>query len=94
MLSRIKLSFSEIRSAILGVDDKLLSLDELKVIARHVPTSDEVSPCLVLKCLNSTRNLARSNELDKFEISERSPKLINIFTSSLGYHTYKSGWSV
>lgn len=44
MLSRIKLSFPEIRSAILRVDDTLLSLDELKVIARHVPTPDEVSP--------------------------------------------------
>ena len=44
MLSRIKLSFAEIRLALLRIDDKSLSLDELKVIARHVPTSDEVSP--------------------------------------------------
>lgn len=42
MLSRIKLSFPEIRTALLRVDDSKLTLDELKIIARHLPTTDEV----------------------------------------------------
>lgn len=43
MLSRIKLTFPEIRLAILRIDDTKLSLDELKAIARQLPTTDEVS---------------------------------------------------
>lgn len=43
MLSRIKLTFPDIRLALLKVDDRALTLDELKAIARHLPTADEVS---------------------------------------------------
>jgi diaphanous 1 len=42
MLSRIKLSFSEIRHAILEVNDQQLSMDELKAIAKQLPTTEEV----------------------------------------------------
>jgi hypothetical protein len=45
MLSRIKLSPSEIRRAILTVDDRALSLDDLKAIFRHLPTPEEVLYC-------------------------------------------------
>ncbi len=42
MLMRIKLSHSEIRRAILEIDDDMLSIDNLKAIGRQLPTSDEV----------------------------------------------------
>ena len=42
MLSRIKLSFSDIRKALLEMDDHLLNIDNLKAISKHLPTSDEV----------------------------------------------------
>lgn len=42
MLSRIKLPPTEIKRSLLSLDDSKLSVDELKVIARHLPTPDEV----------------------------------------------------
>lgn len=42
MLARIKLPFPEIRLALLRVDDKALTVDELKAISKHIPTADEV----------------------------------------------------
>jgi diaphanous 1 len=42
MLARIKLGFPEIRRALLDVDDQKLSMDELKAIAKHLPTTEEV----------------------------------------------------
>lgn len=42
MLSRIKMPLAEIKRALLEVDDKSLSVDDLRAIARHIPTSDEV----------------------------------------------------
>jgi hypothetical protein len=42
MLSRIKLSFSDIRKALLEMDDHLLNIDNLKAISKQLPTSDEV----------------------------------------------------
>ena len=42
MLSRIRLSPMEIKRSLLSLDDSKLSVDELKVIARHLPTPDEV----------------------------------------------------
>ena len=42
MLSRIRLSPTEIKRSLLSLDDSKLSVDELKVIARHLPTPDEV----------------------------------------------------
>lgn len=41
MLSRIKLSVSEIRRAILEVNDQKLSLDDLKAISKQLPTIEE-----------------------------------------------------
>ena len=43
MLSRIKLNFSEIRKALLELDDNLLNIDNLKAISKQLPTSDEVN---------------------------------------------------
>jgi diaphanous 1 len=43
MLSRIKLTFPEIRRAILEVNDIKLSVDELKAIVKQLPTDEEVS---------------------------------------------------
>lgn len=42
MLSRIKMSFPDIRKALLDLDDEKLSFDDLKAISRQLPTSDEV----------------------------------------------------
>lgn len=42
MLSRIRLSLPDIRQALLTIDDTLLSVDDLKAIAKHVPSSEEV----------------------------------------------------
>lgn len=42
MLSRMKPSLAEIKRALLTIDDSVLSIDDLKAIARHVPTLDEV----------------------------------------------------
>lgn len=46
MLSRIKLGFPEIRKALLDVDDRKLSVDDLKAISRQLPTSEEVMTSL------------------------------------------------
>lgn len=42
MLSRIKLSPSQIKVAILSADDNALTVDDLKAIERYVPTDEEV----------------------------------------------------
>ena len=46
MLSRIRLSLPDIRQALLTIDDTLLSVDDLKAIAKHVPSSEEVRTVL------------------------------------------------
>jgi diaphanous 1 len=43
MLARIKLSKSEIRQALLEVDDNRLSTDDLRSISRQLPTQEEIN---------------------------------------------------
>lgn len=43
MLSRIKLSFPDLRRALLEIDDARLSMDDLKAIGKHLPSNDEIS---------------------------------------------------
>ena len=43
MLARIKLSKSEIRQALLEVDDNRLSTDDLRAISRQLPTQEEIN---------------------------------------------------
>jgi hypothetical protein len=43
MLSRIKLTPAEIRKALLEVDDKALSVDDLKAMERQTPTAEETA---------------------------------------------------
>ena len=43
MLARIKLALSDIRKALLEVDDQSLSADDLKSISKHIPTLDEIN---------------------------------------------------
>ena len=38
----MKPSLPEIKRALLSIDDSVLSIDDLKAIARHLPTSEEV----------------------------------------------------
>lgn len=42
MLARIKLGLSDIRKALLDIDDEKLPVDDLKAIGRQLPTSEEV----------------------------------------------------
>lgn len=42
MLARIKLTFPEIRRALLELDDTKLSFDDLKAISKQLPTLEEV----------------------------------------------------
>jgi diaphanous 1 len=44
MLSRIKLDLSDLRNALLDIDDNKLPVDDLKAIARQLPTPEEVAP--------------------------------------------------
>ena len=39
MLSRIKIGLSDIRKALLELDDQRLSIDDLRAISRQLPTS-------------------------------------------------------
>jgi hypothetical protein len=51
MLSRIKLSYPEIRKALLDIDDQRLSTDDLIAISKQLPTSEEVREymlCMVI----------------------------------------------
>jgi len=48
MLSRIKLSYPEMRIALLKILDNDLSIENLKAIKQYVPTNDEVRTRLVL----------------------------------------------
>lgn len=47
MLTRIKTTLPEIKHALLAVDDEALSIDNLKAIARAVPSPEEVLFLLV-----------------------------------------------
>lgn len=42
MLSRIKLTYPDIRVALMEILDEKLSIENLKAIKQHVPTGDEV----------------------------------------------------
>jgi hypothetical protein len=43
MLARIKLSFPDIRRALLAVDDEKLSVDDIKAISKQLPTAEEAA---------------------------------------------------
>lgn len=43
MLARIKLNKSEIKRAILELDDTRLSTDDLRAISRQLPTQEEIN---------------------------------------------------
>ncbi|KZV82357.1 FH2-domain-containing protein [Exidia glandulosa HHB12029] len=43
MLSRIKLSFPDLRRALLEIDDVRLSMDDLRAIGKHLPSNDEIA---------------------------------------------------
>ena len=59
MLSRIKLTPAEIRKALLDVDDKALSVDDLKAMERQTPTAEEVTR---LKDFGDVSTLARADQ--------------------------------
>jgi diaphanous 1 len=59
MLSRIKLTPAEIRKALLDVDDKALSVDDLKAMERQTPTVEEVAR---LKDFGDVSTLARADQ--------------------------------
>lgn len=48
MLSRIKYTLPDIRQALLEINDEKLSIDDLKIIGKNLPTSEEVRYYLIL----------------------------------------------
>ncbi|KAI0307002.1 hypothetical protein B0F90DRAFT_1807716 [Multifurca ochricompacta] len=59
MLSRIKLTPVDIRKALLQVDDKVLSVDDLKAMERQTPTTEEVTR---LKDFGDVSKLAKADQ--------------------------------
>jgi len=59
MLSRIKLTPTDIRTALLEVDDKALSVDDLKAMERQPPTAEEVAR---LKDFGDVSTLAKADQ--------------------------------
>ena len=59
MLSRIKLAPVDIRNALLEVDDKTLSVDDLKAMERQLPTTEEIAR---LKDFEDIGKLAKADQ--------------------------------
>lgn len=59
MLSRIKLTPTDIRKALLEIDDKALSVDDLKAMERQTPTAEEVAR---LKDFGDVSTLAKADQ--------------------------------
>lgn len=59
MLSRIKLSPADIRNALLEVEDKMLSVDDLKAMERQLPTTEEITR---LKDFEDVSKLAKADQ--------------------------------
>ncbi|EMD40584.1 hypothetical protein CERSUDRAFT_102967 [Gelatoporia subvermispora B] len=59
MLSRIKLSLPGIRSALLQLDDEILSVDDLRAISKQLPTSEEITR---LKDYGDVGKLAKADQ--------------------------------
>jgi len=59
ILSRIKLTPVEIRKALLRIDDEALSVDDLKAMARQMPTSEELTR---LKDFGDVSKLAKADQ--------------------------------
>ena len=59
MLSRIKLTPAEIRKALLEVDDKALSVDDLKAMERQTPTAEEIAR---LKDFGDVNTLSKADQ--------------------------------
>ena len=67
MLSGIKRELSDIRHALLALDDSKLSIDDLRAISRQLPTAEEVrqSPCRYSSPFNiSSNQIARLRDFD------------------------------
>ncbi|PPQ68279.1 hypothetical protein CVT26_006195 [Gymnopilus dilepis] len=59
MLSRIKLDYPQIRRTILEIDDAKLSVDDLKAIAKQLPTPDEIER---IKSFDDVSKLAKADQ--------------------------------
>ena len=59
MLSRVKLAPMDIRKALLEVDDKTLSVDDLKAMERQLPTAEEITR---LKDFEDVSKLAKADQ--------------------------------
>lgn len=75
MLSRIKMDNIEIRRCMFEVDDEKLSIDDLKAISKHLPTSEEVS---FFHSLFRHPTYFRLSELSHLETSVNWRKQISI----------------
>ena len=59
MLSRIKLTPADIRKALLEVDDKAFSVDNLNAMERQTPTAEEIAR---LKGFGDVSTLAKADQ--------------------------------
>ncbi|TFY71361.1 hypothetical protein EVG20_g1662 [Dentipellis fragilis] len=59
MLSRVKMGVTDIRKALLDVNDEALSVDDLKAIGRQLPTAEEI---VRLKDFEDVSKLAKSDQ--------------------------------
>lgn len=73
MLSRVKIGLSDIRRALLELDDQKLSVDDLRAISRQLPTSEEVrtiegsrpNACLTVYSDHQTEGFWRPQQVGK-----------------------------
>jgi diaphanous 1 len=59
MLARIKLSHQEIRKAVLEIDDGPLSTDDLRAMAKQLPSQEEI---IRLRDFGDLRKLAKADQ--------------------------------
>ncbi|KIK67748.1 hypothetical protein GYMLUDRAFT_68769 [Collybiopsis luxurians FD-317 M1] len=59
MLSRIKMGLQEIKNALLALDEKKLSTDDLRAISKQIPTSEEV---MRIKDFDDVNKLSKADQ--------------------------------
>ena len=84
MLSRIKLDLPNIRKAIIDLDDDKLSVDNLKLIKRQLPSSEEIAR------LKGVSDISRLAKADRFfyQASSSHSHYINVLMTPKTDHEY------
>ncbi|KAL4076317.1 hypothetical protein J3A83DRAFT_2174705 [Scleroderma citrinum] len=83
MLSRFKNDYSMIRSALLDLDDSRLSVDDLRAINRHLPTSEELAR---IKEFGDTAKLSKADRyFSEIMTVPRLPQRLDCMTFRLRF---------